>query len=416
MNRSKPPLVAVLLASLAATAQAEDANLKRARAEEKRLVDLVAKVSEAFVAIGGGSGIIISPEGEVLTNHHVAGSRGVDGDWVITRPGGQFLNAKLIGTDPRGDISYLKLQGPGPYPFVPLADSDAVKVGEAVIALGNPFGFSKDGSPHVSVGVVSAIHRFQGGYSDAIQTDTSINPGNSGGPLIDMQGRLIGINGRIAVRFGTRANTGVGYAIPTNQISAFLPRFRAGGVVSHGVLQGVRLDAPPEPGTGAQVRGIRAGSPAHDAGLREGDLVVAADGREVNGPRRLQGILGTFPAGSAVTLEVKRGDATETVAVELSARDRTVEGGGRGGYLGVRMSTVDSGGVELEEVVSDSPAEEAGLQTGDIIRLVGGQRIRDAAAFVRILSQMPPGHTLKLTVLRGETIIEVDVELGQRPG
>jgi S1-C subfamily serine protease len=231
---------ALALALLAAPAAQADP-LGAARAEEAARIELIERISKAFVAVGGGSGIIVSADGEILTNDHVAGGREVGATWVVIRPGGKFEKATLVAKDPRGDIALLKLHGGGPYPYVPMADSDQVRAGDEVVALGNPFGFSKDGSPHVTVGVISAVHRYQGGYSDAIMTDTAINPGNSGGPLLDMQGRLIGINGRIAVRFGTRANTGVGYAIPTNQIQAFMPVFRRGGVVSHGRVDGIRL-------------------------------------------------------------------------------------------------------------------------------------------------------------------------------
>ncbi len=387
--------------------------LNRVRGHEEQVVGVVERVSQAFVAIGGGSGIIVSPEGEVLTNHHVAGSRAVGEQWIVTRPGGVFERATMIGSDPRGDISLLKLEGPGPFPYVEMADSDRVLAGQQVIALGNPFGFSKDGSPHVTVGVVSAVHRFQGGYSDAIQTDTAINPGNSGGPLLDMQGRLIGINGRIAVRFGTRANTGVGYAIPSNQITAFLPHFRELGLVSHGVVRGLSL-AESGDGEGALVREVQDGSRAHRAGLRAGDVIVAADGRAVTNPRRFQGIVGTLPAGEALRIDVRRAGDLQQVEVVLHARDRQLAN--HGGFLGVRLSTVeDDGGVEIEQVVPGSPAAAAGLETGDVVRAIDGDAIEDAEDFVERIGRHKPGETVKLLVVRGEAEMELEAELGERP-
>ena len=413
MHRALTPALIALTALSAAPAAARDAAAS-ARADEARIIEVVERASRAFVAIGGGSGIVVSPDGEILTNHHVAGSREIGETWVVTLPGGRFENARVIGTDPRGDVSLLKLDGAGPFEHVELADSDAVAVGQQVFALGNPFGFSKDGTPHVTVGVVSAVHRFQGGYSDAIQTDAALNPGNSGGPLLDMQGRLLGINGRIAVRFGARANTGIGYAIPTNQIRAFLPHFRRDGAVSHGVLRGVSLEDTAEGGTGALVESIRPGSRAAAAGLRSGDVIVAADGRAVDTPRRLEGIVGTLPAGSQLALRVRRGERTIDLGLTLRPRDRHLVN--KGGFLGVRISTLedDGGAVEIEQVVPDSPAEAAGLETGDVVRAIDGQRVRDAEDFVESIGRKRPGAQVTLSIVRSGTPQEVVATLGKR--
>ncbi|MCO5167929.1 MAG: trypsin-like peptidase domain-containing protein [Planctomycetes bacterium] len=420
MGKASLVLLAVLALG-APAARADDAALAHARAVERDLVALIERVSQAFVVIGGGSGVIVSPEGDILTNDHVAGSRNVGQTWTVMRPGGVIETARMIGKDPRGDIALLRLEGKGPYPFVPMADSDQVQAGDAVIALGNPFGFSKDGTPHVTLGVVSAVHRYQGGYSDAIQTDTAINPGNSGGPLLDLEGRVIGINGRIAVRFGTRANTGVGYAIPTNQIRDFIPHFREKGIVHHGLVPGIVLRDTPRGGDGALVERVTAGSAAAEKGLRAGDVIVEVDGRAVNNPQRFQGIIGTYPAGQTVAIVARRGD--DTVKVEVALEPRSADEGGtvvgRGAYLGVRMSTHQGGGVEVEEVVKDSPAEQAGLATGDVIkRIVAGRASHDLAdvnTLVNVLSRLEPGAAIKLTIARGEGTVEVEVKLGRRP-
>ncbi len=400
-------LTALGLASQA-SATPNDA-LARAKAEEQTRIKLIDKVSKAFVAIGGGSGIIVSPDGEILTNDHVAGTRDVGATWVVIQPGGVFKKATLIAKDPRGDIALLKMIDKGPYPYVELGDSDALKSGQPVIALGNPFGFSKNGTPHVSQGVVSVVHRNQGGYSDAIQTDTAINPGNSGGPLITFDGKLVGINGRIAVRFGTRANTGVGYAIPTNQIRAFLPDLRAGGTVSHGRIQGLRLTD--FDGDGAKVRGVSPGSAADLAGLESGDVIVEADGRPVFSPHRFNGIVGTLPAGSSLRIKAKRDGRLFDAAMDLASRDRKIIT--KGAFLGVVMSPGDV--VELEEVVPSSPAQRAGLQTGDVLRLIDGQRIRSSRTVISVVGKKKPGESITLSVLRGETNLEFEVELAKRP-
>ncbi|MGE0710943.1 MAG: PDZ domain-containing protein [Planctomycetota bacterium] len=417
MNRTLS--ISLLLLALAGPALAQDQDLSRdlavAKAREEARMAMIEKVSRCFVAIGGGSGIIISPEGEILTNHHVAGSRPVGSIWFVVRPGGKFQKAKLIATDPRGDITLLKLEEPGPYPYVEMADSDAIVVGQAVIALGNPFGFSKDGSPNVTTGLISAVHRYQGGYSDAIQTDTAINPGNSGGPLLDFQGRLLGINGRIAVRFGTRANTGVGYAIPSNQIKSFLPFFRKGGVVGHGVIRGLRLEETDQGGDGAQVRGVRSGTPAERAGLQPGDRIVAAGGRAVSSPRRFEGIVGTYPSGETIQVKVVRGGRELSVDLYLEARDGEATAA-KSAYLGVRLSSHEGGGAEVEEVVAGSPAARSGLQTGDVVKELDGAKIKDVAQMIELLGKCQAGQTITLGIERNGEVQQLKVQLGERQG
>jgi S1-C subfamily serine protease len=426
--RTLPRLLVLSLALglVARPARAQDdAALARARAVEHDLMALIERVSRAYVIIGGGSGVIVSPDGEIITNHHVAGSRKVGQEWTIMRPGGVIERAKVVGLDERGDIALLKLEGPGPYPYVEMADSDRVQAGDAVLALGNPFGFSKDGTPHVTFGVVSAVHRFQGGYSDAIQTDTAINPGNSGGPLLDLEGRLIGINGRIAVRFGTRANTGVGYAIPTNQIRTFIPEFREKGNVNHGTIPGLVIRDTPAGGDGALVERVSPGSEAAARGLRPGDVIVEAAGRAVNTPERFAGIMGTLPAGATLSIVARRG--AETVKVDLTLAERPGNDetpapsapASKGAYLGVRMSTQDGGGVKVEEVVPGSPAAQAGVQKDDVILAIGVGRVRrpmrDVNAFVQVLNGLDPGTKIRLTLRRGtDGPRDVEVTLGRK--
>jgi len=404
------------LLAVPAGAQSLSDDIKTARAQEAARIAVIDKVSKTFVAIGGGSGVIVSSDGLILTNHHVAGSRPVGSTWIVTRPGGIFERAKILGTDPRGDITLLKMEKSGPYPFVEFGDSDAIEVGQAVIALGNPFGFSKDGTPNVTVGLISATHRFQGGYSDAIQTDTAINPGNSGGPLIDFQGRLLGINGRIAVRFGTRANTGIGYAIPTNQIKAFMPQLKE-GQVGHGVVRGLSMEDTRAGGKGARVSRVRSGSGAAAAGFKTGDVIIHAGGRPVHNPRRFEGIVGTYPAGDTIEVLVQRGGREITLEATLEARDRSAAASKsrKGGYLGVRLSSPEDGGAEVEEVVAGSPAAQAGLQTGDVIRQFNGTNVKNVQHLISLLTKSRIGETIKLSVLRNGTLETVRVKLGNKP-
>ncbi len=252
--------------------------LKTALAIQAQLTKLVAKVRPAYVMIGGGSGVLISPDGFMLTNHHVAGSRK---QWTVLLPDRRRFTADMVGTDPRGDLSLLKLRKAKNLPCVPLGDSDKVRPGQWCIAIGNPWMVGRaDGQPSVSLGIVSATHVYRGNYTDAIQTDAPINPGNSGGPLITMAGKLIGINGQVAVRFGTdRINSGIGFAIPSNQIKNFLAKMKSakGGQVDHGVLAGVGIDSTYRGGTGARVMRVEPNSSAHAAGLRKGDRIIEVE-------------------------------------------------------------------------------------------------------------------------------------------
>jgi serine protease Do len=408
-------LTTLLLALTLSQAQAQSPDdIARVKARETARMAVIDRVSKCFVAIGGGSGIIVSADGEILTNHHVAGSRPIGSTWIVVRPGGKFQKAKILGTDPRGDITFLKMIDPGPYPYVELGDSDAIQTGQAVIALGNPFGFSKDGTPNVTTGLISAAHRYQGGYSDAIQTDAAINPGNSGGPLLDMKGRLLGINGRIAVRFGTRANTGIGYAIPANQIRSFIPHFRRGGKISHGVLRGVRLGETAKGGDGAVIKSVRSGSVALAAGFRKGDRIVEAGDRKVHNARRFNGIVGTYPAGEEITVRLVRNGSPLSLTVALEPRDNYGSGPSKGGYLGVRLSTHADGGAEIEEVVAGSPAAQAGLQTGDVVKRIDGRPVKDVPALIKQLKTYKPGQTLRLHVLRNSLVVRLQVKLGKK--
>jgi S1-C subfamily serine protease len=198
---------------------------------QKRLRELIAKVSPGYVFVTqGGSGVCVSSDGWILTNFHVAGGAKECKVWFT---GGKEFTADLVGWHPLDDVAVLKVRDGKDLPFVAVGDSDAVQVGDPVIAIGNPFALGlKNWEPSVAYGIVSALHVYldNPGYKDAIQTDAQINPGNSGGPLITMKGEVIGINGRIDIkRFTNRVNSGIGYAIPTNQIARFLPHFRAGG-------------------------------------------------------------------------------------------------------------------------------------------------------------------------------------------
>jgi len=377
----KPPPVAV--------APAADPALAAARAIEDELARTVRRLLPAYVFVGGGSGVTISPDGYVLTNHHVAGMAQV---WKVRTAGGRVYVADLVGTDPVGDILLLKMRGAENVPCLELGDSDRLAVGQTVIAIGNPFGLGMiDEAPTVTVGVVSAAHRYHGNYSDAIQTDAPVNPGNSGGPLLTLDGKVVGINGQIATRFGTRSNTGIGYAIPANQIRRFLPLLKAakGGKVHHGTIRGLTLK-PFDPSVGGEdkavVGAVAPASTAAAAGLLPGDLIVSVAGEPVVNYARFAGVLGTWPAGAEIALVVRRGAEDKPLAVKLDVLPvpETVD-------FGWTLEPVNAaalrrnGGLKVHEVRKGGPADRAGLQAGDTLLELAGEQLATPPGVMALL-------------------------------
>jgi serine protease Do len=419
MNTQKLATLTLLGAlSIGATASAQgDAALAKAKELEAAIVKVVTRTSPTFVVIGGGSGVCISADGWMLTNHHVAGSRSIGSDWQVKLPGRGIFKATMIGTDPVGDISLLKIKikkkGQS-FPFVELGDSDACKVGDWAVALGNPFGFAKDSTPTVTVGLLSAVNRYHNNYGDAIQTDAAINSGNSGGPLLDIQGRLIGINGQINTRHGVKINSGVGYAISVNQIKRFMKSLKAGGVVAHGRVEGLTTTNNGL-GNGALVAGVDGGTAAARAGFKKDDLILEVSGLPIWGEARFLGAVSTFPAGDELTIVVLR--AGEKTSLKVALADNY--GGGRtnaarGGYMGVRMEDADNG-VKIAEIVAPSPAGDAGLKADDVIVAFEGQTIQSTRELVQLLRATKAGQKVSVSVRRGAEEMKLVVTLGKRP-
>jgi S1-C subfamily serine protease len=301
-----------------------DAALAAVRADEGRRIEVLERAAKAVVCMfsdtqrsGGGSGVVIDPEGYGLTNFHVVQP------FVKSRRGfggladGKLYPLKLLGVDPGGDIALFKLEGKQRFDYAPLGDSDALRVGQWVAAVGNPFMLSEDYSPTVTLGVISGLHRYQEGrgnlleYADCIQFSSSINPGNSGGPLFDLAGRVVGINGRASFEERGRVNVGLGYAVSVNQIKRFLPGLRAGRLLEHGTLGATVRRVGHELIVGT----VQAFSAAERAGVQLGDEVVAVAGRRVRTPNDYNNILAILPADWPVTLELRRdGQPLELVA------------------------------------------------------------------------------------------------------
>ncbi|MFM8708897.1 MAG: S1C family serine protease, partial [Planctomycetia bacterium] len=212
---------------------------------QQRRIDVIQRASAAAVAIfagdaGGGSGVLVSPDGYALTNFHVVQPAGVAMKCGLND--GRVYDAVLVGLDPTGDVALVKLLGRDDFPFAELADSDEVEVGDFCFAAGNPFLLATDFQPSISVGIVSGTRRYQfpAGtileYADCLQVDAAINPGNSGGGLFDAWGRIIGVNGRASFEKRGRVNVGVGYAISANQLRHFLGLLKGGRLVDHATL------------------------------------------------------------------------------------------------------------------------------------------------------------------------------------
>ena len=416
--RNTRALCAALSLAACAAAWADDATAK-ARELENDVVRVVDQVVPAFVFIGGGSGVCISEDGYFLTNNHVAGD---SKRWRVKTQDGQTFLADLIGTDRRGDIALLKMKGAEDRPHVDLGDSDALETGEYVVAVGNPFLLGRpDCRPTVTFGIVSANHRCEGdysnpknlqGYLDCIQTDASVNPGNSGGPLFNMKGELVGINGSIAPRFGNRVNTGIGYAIPSNQIRRFIPRLKEGKGNCHGVPDGLRLL---QGGTSneAVVGSVRAGTESEKAGFKKGDVVLEVQGMPTPTAARFWGVVWTWPSGETLSCKVRRGEETTEIKVKLTAID-TEEKLREKAYLGVVPEAVEEGGLRVNDAREGSPAAKAGVKTGDIILQVDGKEMKASTDLLKLIGESKPGDKLKMKVVREGKEMEIEVTLEAR--
>ncbi len=374
---ARPVVFLALVLALASPAIAEDDLLRAARAEERRLTQAIQSALKAFVFVGGGgSGVLISPDGFILTNDHVAGGAH---KWRVRTSDGALRYARLVGTDPFGDVALLKIDGVKALPYLEMGDADKLKTGQPVLAIGNPFALSNmDEKPTVTIGVVSALHRYnRSRYTDAIMTDAALNPGNSGGPLITMNGLLVGINGQIRTRFEVRSNTGIGYAITTNQIQNFLPVLKKarGGFVKHGYIPGLAVSSPDSLVRPPRVGGVDKKSLAEKVGFKKGDRLLAINGRETKTTNRFYGLMLTFPAGKRISVTVERDGGRLEIPVSLDPVPIPGEPD-----LGVSFLKVGAAANSLvvNKVVADSQAAKAGLKVGDRLISMAGVEIGDA--------------------------------------
>jgi serine protease Do len=331
------------------------------------------RVKPAFVFISGGSGVVVSPEGWMLTNSHVIGN----GKQFDVRTGdGRHYRAKLLGRDVTGDLAALQLElkPKETVPHLAIGDPDTLHIGDHALAVGNPFAEGLvDQNPTFTLGVISALNQTTGSYADAVATDAAVNPGNSGGPLINMAGEVAGINGQIATRWGLRSSTGLGYAIGARQIRLWLPRLvkAGGGDVPHGRLLGLEFDTEEEALWKAPtVKEVFPGSPADKYGFKAGDQVTKFDGKPILNIIQLAQALRIYPQDYEAPVTVQR----EGKDVELRAKLVAL----KHGALGVKFARPGPSDefVRVAEVAKDSPADKAGLKQGDEILAIDHSELK----------------------------------------
>jgi Do/DeqQ family serine protease len=348
-----------------------------------------------------GSGVIVTADGHIITNHHVVdGAEEISVDLNDRR----HFDAKLIGSDSPSDLAVLKIQASN-LPVLSLGDSDKVRVGDICLAVGNPLGVGQT----VTMGIISAKGRAteQGNrnFEDFLQTDAAINQGNSGGALVNTQGELIGINSQILSPSG--GSIGIGFAIPSNMARSVMDQLTKNGRVSRGRL-GVNIqEITPElaqsmnlkDSRGVLVSGVEPGMPAEKAGIREGDVITAVNGARVDDSNSLRNRIAAMSPGTDVALTVLRDGHEEQLhakLIELKDDNEATasEGGGEkesgGGQLGITVETVTADmasrlklkkaqGVVISDIDPNSPAAEAGLQPGDVILEVNHQPVKSGA-------------------------------------
>jgi serine protease Do len=378
-----------------------------------------------------GSGFIITKDGYILTNEHVVES---PGKVTVTTQDGRNYIAKVVGHDEKSDVALLKIDAKHDLAVAPLGNSEELKVGEWVMAIGNPFGFDHS----VTVGIVSAKGRFiPGNYEDFIQTDASINPGNSGGPLIDLRGDVIGVN--CAIYTHTGSSMGIGFAVPIDLVKEELPQLKSSGKVVRGWLGVYIQKVTPElaeslglaDSHGALVAKVLDNGPAQAAGVKRGDVIVAFDNQPVDDSRELPLLVGRTDLGHKGMLKVIRDKQTidlpvtitqsrepEIIASEEKAQKPDL---GAASPFGLRVKDLSPdlakelglnapGGVVISSVQPGSRADDAGLRARDVIIEVNRATVNSVDAYQKAVKATEKGKSVLLLIRRGDATVYVPVK------
>ena len=361
-----------------------------------------------------GSGFIIDEDGFVVTNNHVI----EDADQIKVKLKDEHeFDAKIVGRDPNTDLALLKIESDEKLPTIKLGDSDALKVGQWVVAIGSPFGLEHT----VTAGIVSAKGRVigSGPYDDFIQTDASINPGNSGGPLLNLEGEVVGINTAIVA-----SGQGIGFAIPVNLAKDIIMALKNEGEVTRGwlgvAIQDLNGDMAEyygiEEKKGVFVADVFEGDPADKAGIKAKDIILEVNGERIKTSRQLTGMIALIPVGDSAKVKILRDGKEKTVTVniakrteeKLAARARPKEDTEEFGIrvsdftpeIAQRFNIDEKSGVVVTHVASGSKGDEADVRVGDIIKEVNRQQVKDTGDYQEILNQISAGESVNLFIRR----------------
>jgi len=370
-----------------------------------------------------GSGFIISDEGYILTNAHVVA--GAD-EIKVKLADGRELKGTVKGLDEKLDLALVKIDAKDHLPTARLGDSDALEVGEWVMAIGNPFGLGQT----VTAGIVSAMGRVigSGPYDDFIQTDASINPGNSGGPLFNSRGEVVGINAAIVA-----GGQGIGFAIPINMAKSIIPQLKEKGKVTRGWLGvGIQSLSPElaqsfglEGEKGALVSEVRKESPADKAGLKTGDILLTFGGKVVHDANELSRLVAATPVGKKVQVHLQRDgkplDVTVTIG-QLKEEGESVPAANVEDHLGLSVQDLTkelaasmglpvSSGVVVVDVKPGGSADEAGISRGDIVKEINGAKIERVADYEKALATRKKGDVVRFLLRRGEGSLYVALKM-----
>ena len=370
-----------------------------------------------------GSGFILDNEGYILTNNHVV----EDADEIkVVLKDHKDYDAKVVGRDPKTDLALIKIKSWAGFTTIKLGDSEELRVGDWVVAIGNPFGLEST----VTAGIVSAKGRVIGAgpYDNFIQTDASINPGNSGGPLINMKGEVVGINTAIFA-----GGQGIGFAIPINTAKDLVAQLKEKGKVVRGWL-GVNVQkVTPDLAkafnlneeSGALVGDVISGSPAEKAGIKAGDIIIEFNGKAIKEMSELPRQVAAIPVGKTVDVKVLRNGEPVVVKAQIQElQDKTLEAGPGPAKEGLGLSVKEftpelarryslnyEPGVIVLQVKEGGPADEAGIQPGDLIKEVNRKPVKDLKSYENLMAAQKKGAPLLLRIKRGDSTLFVSIKI-----